>query len=145
MKQILCVVCGFTVLMLTGCTVSPSVLGNNVAGIGGAGISGNERAENAHSENSSAQQNPDSGFQVGAPTSTSSIVLLRDEGRVVDLPDASNQMQTSSAYQENNPRVMTQGPDGQTPESEQAMSPEERHRRELINRGDLQEGEPLPR
>jgi hypothetical protein len=123
MKQILRVMGSCAVLMLAGCTINSSMLGDNVAGIGGAGTQGNLSAQTT-----------------GAPVSTGSIVPLNEEGRVVDLPDAGGQVQASSSYQEGN----AQDSGEQVREIEQALSPDELHRRELINRGDLQEGEPLP-
>ncbi len=125
MKQILLVPSIFLMLMLSGCTVSPSVLGGNVAGIGSGGL-------------------PDKKFSpiISTPDSTGSIVPLGEEGAVVDLPDSSAQAQNSSVIQ----RAPTSSgaADALAAEDEQAVSAQERHRRELINRGDLREGQPLP-
>jgi len=126
MKQILFVPGIFLVLMLSGCTVSPSVLGDNVAGIGSSAL-------------------PDTQIVPikNAPVETGSIVPLGDEGAVVDLPDSSVQAQASSGVQR--APTSSSGPAGRlASEDEQAVSAQELHRRELINRGDLREGQSLP-
>ncbi len=125
MKQILLVPSIILMLMLSGCTVSPSMLGGNFAGIG-SGVS------------------PDNQISptINASDTTGSIVPSGEEGVVVDLPDSSAQMQASSGIQ-----GATTSPDTAdqlTTQEEQAASAQERHRRELINRGDLKEGQPLP-
>ena len=125
MKQILLVPSIILMLMLSGCTVSPSVLGGNVAGIGSSAL-------------------PDTQIApiINAPGSTGSIVPLREEGAVVDLPDSSARAQASSSVQR---APTTSGvTDRLASDDEAAISAEERHRRELINRGDLRKGQSLP-
>ena len=127
MKQVSKLFVCLSVMMLAGCSVNPSVLGTNIAGIGGEGGS-------------------------GPGATTGSIVPLSSEGEVVDLPSASeyadknnsDQMQVLSAHQEGAVRVDGAFAGQADGEPEQALSAQERHRRELINRGDLQEGQPLP-
>ena len=121
MKQILHIAMGLALSMLAGCTVAPSTLGVNIAG-----VSGPQSPKNL------------SPIANGAPSSTGSIVPLRDEGVVVDLPDSSHHMQASSAYQNN------QAQEQAGMAEDEPLSAKERHRRELINRGDLQEGQALP-
>ncbi len=125
MKQILLVPSIILMLLLSGCTVSPSMLGGNIAGIGG-GVS------------------PDNQISptINASDTTGSIVPLNEEGAVVDLPDSSAQMQAPSAIQ--GAPTSSGAADRLVSEEEQAASAQERHRRELINRGDLREGQPLP-
>ncbi len=123
MKQILLLSGIISMLMLSGCTVSPSVLGDNVAGIGSSAL-------------------PDTQIApiINAPGSTGSIVPLREEGAVVDLPDSS--AQAASRVQHDQTSSGTAG--RLASEDEQAITAEERHRLELINRGDLVEGQALP-
>lgn len=146
MKQILSVLACTGSLLLGACSVNPAVLGNNVAGIGGA-------------QKSLTTQNPEANALANGPVepaSTGSIVPLNGEGAVVDLPDSgsratdqveeqasSDQLQLFSS-QRNAPRIDGMLSGQPVEEPEQPLSAEERHRRELINRGDLQEGQPLP-
>ena len=128
MKQILLLPGIILMLMLSGCTVSPSVLGGNVAGIGDGAL-------------------PDTQISpiINAPVETGSIVPLGEEGAVVDLPDSSVQTQASSSPYQQAPIGSFEGQSGgQADEGEQTSSAAERHRRELINRGDLAEGQALP-
>ncbi|MCP4933134.1 MAG: hypothetical protein GY927_02780 [bacterium] len=125
MKQILLVPGIFLMLMLSGCTVSPSVLGGNIAGIG-----------------SGASQENQQPTILNAPAETGSIVPLGEEGAVVYLPDSSAQTQASSTAQHG--PTSSGAADRFVSEDEKAVSADERHRRELINRGDLREGQPLP-
>lgn len=143
MKQILFAINMAAVLMLTGCTVSSGMLGNTMAGIGGDGGS-----KAAGSLSSASNLNGTISAASGAPLSTGAIVPLREEGAVVDLPDASaqRQAQVSSSYQ-NGAQHPPYG-EGETEETQTTdpdnLTPDELHRRELINRGDLPEGAPLP-
>ncbi len=114
--------------MLSGCTVNSSVLGNGIAGIAGA----------------------------GEPSSTASIVPQNDEAAVVDLPDAGNRAkgspsgepvtQSSSDAGAVNSAGYDQarGTVDEQADEQDLQSPEELHRQELVNRGDLPEGAPLP-
>jgi len=116
MKLILLFIGCITASMLAGCTMSaPSML----SGIGGGGKSGNFESSNA----------------TGEPAlTTGSIVPARNEGDVVDLPDSSVHLGRSAVTQRRS--VDDYG--------NEELSAEERHRRELVNRGDLEEGQPLP-
>ncbi len=85
------------------------------------------------------------------PASTASIVPLKEEGAVVDLPysGAGRETRPGAASQTAGPGTapvaMQRGekPTDETAIDETELSPEELHRRELINRGDLPEGAPL--
>ncbi len=88
------------------------------AGIGGSGQSENLTPSNAN----------------GEPASTGSIVPAQNEGAVVDLPDSSVHMRSSGTTRQSS--IDDSG--------HEELSAEERHRRELVNRGDLEEGQPLP-
>ena len=136
MKQILLFTSIIWVLILSGCTVSPSMLGNNIAGLG----VGEEQKNQSPAILAPMGANPSS--TAGPPPSTGSIVPLNSEGTVVDLPDSSVQKRASSPLQPGQPAVVEDGISAI--EGEQASSAAERHRRELINRGDLREGQPLP-
>ena len=119
MKLTLPIIGFFAASMLAGCSISaPSMM----AGIGGGAT------ENLAQATVTAESN--------TPTSTGSIVPSQNEGNVVDLPDASVHTRASGAT--------PQGHVDGLSDSEGDLSAEELHRRELVNRGDLQEGEPLP-
>lgn len=111
--------------------MSPSILGQSAAGIGRSKAPESLTPANMNS---------------GSPVSTGSIVPLSQEGQVVDLPDAGDQMQASSSYQAQGGKIQAVGPGTGEPTSdaEQTLTPQERHRQELINRGDLPEDQPLP-
>jgi len=135
MKQILLVTGIITILMLGGCTVSPSMLGdNNIVGIGGGGGGGTDTPGSLIPPDTRTS----SSAVAGSPGATGSIVPLRDAGAVVDMPDSSARMQGSSSFQQGESQSVEEEA------GEQILSAEERHRRELINRGDLQEGQMLP-
>jgi hypothetical protein len=143
MKQILCVLACAGSLLLAGCSANSSVLGNKIAGIGGAAKSWTPQNTQTNALANGAEE----------PVSTGSIVPLSAEGAVVDLPDAGSradnqasddQVKLSSSSQEGATDIDGMAQGQQDVEPEQPLSAEERHRRELINRGDLQEGEALP-
>ncbi len=142
MKQILRVTGIILMLMLSGCTVSPSVLGNNIAGIGSGAAQQNQASANMQAANAETSLKAAPDQSADAPGSTGSIVPLSQEGAVVDLPDSSTLVAPSATFGQAPTSVGDEGV--AVSEDEQAFSAAERHRRELINRGDLQEGQPLP-
>ena len=124
MKPVSYFVCGLSAMVLTGCSVNPSVLGGNIAGIAGS----------QSATSSSISENESLAGPVQAPAATGSIVPLNEEGAVVDLPVAGDRAEIQANDVESQQGV----------EIERPLSAEERHRQELVNRGDLQEGQPLP-
>ncbi len=120
MKLILSFMGCLAASMLSGCTFSaPSMM---------AGIGGNGTQEQVVRGAVTA----DAGEQM--PASTGSIVPPQNEGEVVDLPDASAHMEAAAEARRGNADSL----------DTEELSAEERHRRELVNRGDLEEGQPLP-
>ncbi len=133
-------------LFLAGCGVNPSVSGNDVAGIGGLAVP-EKRGQPM------AGLKPSSG-QAGGPVTTGAIVPADAEGVVVDLPDSSartrgtqsgspgEQVQLSVSARKQEDAGQAAG--SHSGDDTDDMSEEERHRQELINRGDLPPDAPLP-
>ena len=117
MKLILPIAGCLVASLLSGCAVStPSMFGNGMAGIGGGGPATNV-----------GMTTTASGSVAGTPVATGSIASSARQEDVGDFPAAGVRAGARSDM-----------------EDEEDLSPEELHRRELINRGDLEEGQPLP-
>jgi len=114
MKLILSFLGCLAASMLSGCTFSAPSM---MAGIGGNG--NNNRAATASAT---------------MPAATGSVVPSQNEGEVVDLPDSSAHMDALVQARRGNIDNL----------DNEELSAEERHRRELVNRGDLEEGQALP-